>query len=222
MRMRSNERLATRIAEDVLKRYSPTSILDIGCGDGIICESLVEDFNYRGLDIIDACIYEQKHQNSKVKYVNPKSVIHEMNKEAPWQTVLLLDVLEHTNDFTGLFREALNVASEYIVVSLPNELFFLDRLRMLVGRELPAHSLDLVGLPEGFKHQFIVNMSKAEAMLTSLARAHNFELTEEILRPLNAGTKIKKIAYAFLKATTNKNVWSMGSILIYKKVTTRK
>ena len=56
MPMRSDERLAQKIATDILPRYPTSSILDIGCGDGVVSQYLAENIKYLGLDINDACI----------------------------------------------------------------------------------------------------------------------------------------------------------------------
>ena len=131
--------------------------------------------------------------------------------------VLLLDVLEHTRDFTGLFEEAMASTTKYLVVSLPNELFFLDRLRMVAGKELNAHSLELTGQPEGFKHQFIINIDKARALLSAKATENNFKLKEEFVRPLIPKTKIMRIPASFLKILGTDQLWSQGSIFIFER-----
>ena len=217
MPMRSDERLAKRIAKDIISRYDPLSILDVGCGDGIISENIKEDVIYQGLDIVNACIYEQNHNNPRVRYIEATQVATGMQVGSPWEMVLLLDVIEHTPDFTSLFTNAMKNSSNYVIVSLPNELFFLERLRMLWGKELPAHSLDLVGMPEGFKHQFIINIRKAEKLLSAVALEEGYELVEEIVRPLIAKSTIKRGLTWILEKITSKDVWSMGSVLVYKK-----
>jgi 2-polyprenyl-3-methyl-5-hydroxy-6-metoxy-1,4-benzoquinol methylase len=217
MPMRSDERLAQKIATDILPRYPANSILDIGCGDGVVNEYLSEDTNYFGLDITDACIYEQKHANQKVRYVEASNIPGIVRSEGAWDTILLLDVIEHTRDFTGLFKEALRSANKYVVVSLPNELFVIERLRMLLGRELNAHSLDLIKQPEGFKHQFIINTQKARLILQNAAEELGFSLAEEIVRPLVTKRKWQQPAFNILGLLYNDQVWSQGSIFVFNK-----
>ena len=217
MPMRSDERLAKRIATDVLQRYEVNSILDIGCGDGVVGEHLPTNTNYLGLDIVEASIYEQKHDKPNIRYVQPDAITNIVQKEGPWDMILLLDVLEHTRSFTGLFEEAMPSTNKYVVVSLPNELFFLDRLRMVTGKELNAHSLDLTGQPEGFKHQFIININKARELLSKKASQNNFQLKEEVVRPLNPKRKIMKMPASFLKLLGTDQLWSQGSIFIFER-----
>ena len=217
MPMRSDERLAKRIATDVLQRYEVNSILDVGCGDGVVGEHLHADTTYLGLYIVEASIYEQKHDKPNIRYVQPNEISNIIQKEGPWDMILLLDVLEHTRSFTGLFEEAMPSTNKYVVVSLPNELFFLDRLRMVIGKELNAHSLDLTGQPEGFKHQFIININKARELLSKKASENNFRLKEEVVRPLNPKRKIMKMPASFLKLIGTDQLWSQGSIFIFER-----
>jgi len=217
MAQRSDARLAELIATRILPNYTSTTLLDIGCGDGVVSRHLPSQCEYTGLDISDACIYEQRHDNPKVRYVQAGQIPDLMRSEGPWDTVLLLDVIEHTRRFTPLFELALTRANQQVVVSLPNELFFLDRLRMLRGHELNAHSLDLVDQPEGFKHQFIVNIDKARSLLTQKAEALGFELTEEILRPLISKRRLAQPACWALQQLSSPQLWSMGSVFIFQR-----
>ena len=129
----------------------------------------------------------------------------------------MLDVLEHTRKFTELFELALQKTKRYSIVSLPNELFILDRLRLLLGKEHPAHSLDLVKLPEGFKHQYLINIAKARELLCNTAEQQNFALSEEWLRPLIAKSSLIQPGLKIMRLLTNEQLWSMGSIFVFKK-----
>ena len=218
MPMRSDERLAQRIAVEILSRYEAASILDIGCGDGVVSQFLPKGANYQGLDIVGACIYKQRHDNPNVQYIGSGKIPELMQAQGPWSTVLILDVLEHTRDFTGLFSLALTRSDGCVVVSLPNELFVLDRLRMLMGHELNAHSLDLVGGPEGFKHQYIVNIDKARQILSRISSLHGFSLVEEVQRPLTPKNPLLRIPLRVVRAFSSPQFWSMGSVFVYKKI----
>jgi len=220
MPMRSDERLAQRIAVEILPQMGPGKILDIGCGDGVVSGYLPQGCSYQGLDINDACIYEQRHDNPNVQYIEPKRIPELMQSEGPWETILLLDVIEHTRDFTKLFELALQQCQRNVLVSLPNELFILDRLRMLKGQELNAHSLDRLSDPEGFKHQFIINIDKARSILSNVAGDNKFELVTEVVRPLISKNKILQPALRGLRAITDSQLWSMGSVFVFHRQST--
>ena len=220
MPMRSDERLAQRIAEEILPQMGPGKILDIGCGDGVVSGYLPQGCSYQGLDINDACIYEQRHDNPNVQYIEPNRIPELMQSDGPWETILLLDVIEHTRDFTKLFELALQQCQRNVLVSLPNELFILDRLRMLKGQELNAHSLDRLTDPEGFKHQFIINIDKARSILRDVASDNNFELVKEVVRPLISKNRLWQPTLRGLRTITSSQLWSMGSIFVFNRQST--
>lgn len=214
---RSDERLAELIARQVLPRHPGGSVLDIGCGDGVVGRWLPGGTTYRGLDLVDACIYDQTHDNPAIRYVDPATLDEVVRAEGQFDTVLLLDVLEHTRRFTPLFELALGQARRQVVVSLPNELFILDRLRYLGGKEVPAHSLDQLDRPEGFKHQFIINIAKARALLEQVAAPAGFTLVEEVQRPLVARRRLLQPLFSGLRAVGSAQLWSMGSIFVFAR-----
>lgn len=217
IKQRSDERLAERIAKEIVYRYQGRGVVDVGCGDGVVKNHLNKDTFYLGLDISDACIYQKNSSDNAIKYIEKTDLRLELRNNCSDRTVLLLDVLEHTRDFLGLFVDAIEGGAECIVVSLPNELFIADRLRMLSGHELNAHSLDLLRLPEGFKHQYIVNITKARNLLTERAESYAYRMVEEVRRELIPKELILKPAMKLLKAVTSPDVWSMGSIFVFCK-----
>ena len=220
MPMRSDERLAQKIATNILSDYPVDSILDIGCGDGVVSKHLPSNTSYLGLDINEACIYEKSENNPLIRYINPEAIPDLVSSEGPWDMTLLFDVLEHTTDFTGLFKLALHSSNKYIAVSLPNELFILDRLRMLAGKELNAHSLDLVNQPDGFKHQYIINIEKAKSILEKIGIQEGFQLENEFVRPIIPKNRLIRPLAHFVQLISNDQLWSQGSVFIFSKANT--
>lgn len=217
MPQRSDVRLAEQIAREVVHDLNPRSVLDVGCGDGIVQRFLSRNCLYRGLDITEACIYEKCDNNGDIYYVDPSEIEKQIKADAPWDAVLLLDVIEHTPGFTNLFEAALESAGQWVLVSLPNELFFVERIKMLKGIELNAHSLDLEKMPEGFRHQYIININKAREILKAAAKTHGFSLIEEIQRPLIAKNRWLQPGLAALRKLASSQVWSMGSVFVFEK-----
>jgi len=214
---RSDERLATLIAKNWLQKEDQVlSVLDIGCGDGVVQQNLPNNCRYIGLDLSDACIYSQNKNNSNIRYVGPSELVKLLHSLEKVDAVLLFDVLEHTAEFTALFEDALSLSNRYIVVSLPNELFLADRLRMLMGEEVGANSLDLVGMPIGFKHQYIVNIAKARKLLVQKATEKGFHLKQEIFRPLQAKAPILQPLLWLMRKFSSTQLWSMGSVFIFE------
>ena len=217
IRQLSSERLAELVTRHVINPKSDiVSVLDIGCGDGVVADFLPPNARYQGIDINDACIYEKKVSDKRIDYVNNENLASVIQKANRADCILLLDVLEHTADFVGLLQAAAAKKPQYIVVSLPNELFIYDRLRFLFGVEHPAHSLTLVGLPNGFKHQYLINISKARSLLIATLHEYNYLLSEEVYRELKPKKMLMRIPMKCLRLISNPDLWSMGSIFVFK------
>lgn len=215
---RSDARLAATITASVLPHLSQVqSVLDIGCGDGVVGTLLPADWRYRGIDLSNAAIYEQNASDERILYSSPDQIEAVLAGSEPADVVLMLDVLEHTRRFCDLFERAIPLARRYLIVSLPNELFLLDRLRLLAGKEHPAHSLDLIDLPEGFKHQYLINIAKARQILSGVASRHGFSLVEEWQRPLVAKKRLAQPGLWLLRQLSSAQLWSMGSVFVFER-----
>lgn len=215
---RSDARLAATITTSVLSHLSQVqSVLDIGCGDGVVGTLLPADWRYRGIDLSNASIYEQKASDERILYSSPDQIETVLADSEPADVVLMLDVLEHTRRFCDLFERATPLARRYLIVSLPNELFLLDRLRLLAGKEHPAHSLDLIDLPEGFKHQYLINIAKARQILSDVASRHGISLVEEWQRPLVAKKRLAQPGLWLLRQLSSAQLWSMGSVFVFER-----
>ena len=215
---RSDARLAATITSCVLPHLAQVqSVLDIGCGDGVVGTLLPSDWRYRGIDLSNAAIYEQNPSDKRILYSTPDQIETVLANSEAADVVLMLDVLEHTRRFCDLFERAIPLAKHYLIVSLPNELFLLDRLRLLGGKEHPAHSLDLINLPEGFKHQYLINIVKARQILLEVASSHGFSLSEEWQRPLVAKNQLAQPVLWLVRQLSSAQLWSMGSVFVFKR-----
>lgn len=215
---RSDARLASLVTKTILNNIiDEGTVLDIGCGDGIVSKYLKSGIDYRGIDLTEASIYEKNTADSRILYCSSSDLDTQLDSIKSVHTILLLDVLEHTREFVGLFRRSTQIAEKFLVVSLPNEQFIYDRIRFLLGQEHPAHSLDLLGLPEGFKHQYIVNIGKAKELLRNTAEEEGFELMDEWCQPLVAKNRLVQPVLFVLRALTRESLWSTGSIFVFRR-----
>lgn len=216
---RSDERLAARITKDIISKLKNVeSILDLGCGDGIVGKEISKKTRYRGIDLSNSFIYKQDSNDSRIIYTGLDNIKSTLAAEGNFELITILDVLEHTRGFSDLFELALPHSKRFVLVSLPNELFIADRIRMLIGKELPAHSLTLTKHPEGFKHQYIININRARDILKDIAQEQGFKLVEEWRRPLVAKNRIIQPALWLSRLIFSDQVWSMGSIFLFEKV----
>lgn len=215
---RSDERLALRITKDIISKLrNVESVLDLGCGDGIVGKAVGDKITYRGIDLSNSFIYKQDSTDTRIIYTSLDSIKSTLATEGSFDLITILDVLEHTRGFSDLFELALPHSKRFILVSLPNELFIADRIRMLAGKELPAHSLTLTKHPEGFKHQYIVNIEKARDILNDIAQERGFRLVEEWRRPLVTKNRLLQPALWLSQLIFSDQVWSMGSIFLFEK-----
>ena len=192
------------------------SILDIGCGDGIIGTVSSADVDYKGLDI-NAGIYGVVDRPD-VKYIPDFSELLSAVEANVVDASLLIDVLEHTYDFTDLFEKALANTRNFVFVTLPNEENIRVRIRFLFGKGIKTHGLDMHGLHINHRHLWLIQIPEAERLLTKVANKHNFELVNKTHFIGYPSTKWKRILY---KLVTNFLPWNLKATafsLTFRKV----
>ena len=120
-----------RSALDLL---DPGSVLDVGCGDGLFLSMAKEKIsNGTGLDISAEGIRQAREKNPNMTF------IHTENARLPFddnsfETVVALDVLEHTLQPEELLRELRRVSAHFVIISVPNFSSFPARLQTLFGK----------------------------------------------------------------------------------------
>lgn len=217
LRHKSSERLAALVARFVVSQIDDCgAVVDIGCGDGRLGEELSGVKGYKGLDINDACIYE-KSLRPDVTYTTAEDVAKKIGElRESCDTAVMLDILEHTKEFEGIALECAKAGYRNMVISLPNELFIYNRIRFALGIELPAHALDLRVLPEGFKHQYIINIERAKSILLKSLSEYGYELETEYHRELIPNKVLLRPLMKALKLITSPSVWSTGTIFVFR------
>jgi predicted TPR repeat methyltransferase len=172
------------------------SVLDIGCADGIVSKVIDKNIKYMGVDI-GADIY--KRTNSKnIYYIEDYVSLKNFILQNKSDLCLLLDVLEHTFDFTDLFETSLQSANKYVFVSLPNEENIRNRIGFLLGKGIPVHSLDMVGKHVNHRHLWLIQMNKAKQILEEKAKEYNFILENEIYYISLPNTFYKRFIYKLI------------------------
>lgn len=173
-----NVRLAPHYVMHLINPLFPfSSLLDIGCGDGIVKDYLPEkergEVDYIGIDI-GAGIYEET-KSPNIKYVRDhQKLLNSINDT--YDVSILINVLEHTLDFTSLFKMALEKTKMYILVTLPNAENIHERLRFLLGKGIKTHMLDMIGLHPNHRHLWLIQIEKAVRILESIAKNYEFQL----------------------------------------------
>ena len=87
------------------------SVLDVGCGDGLLASLILEkrpDVSLSGIDIL-----VQRHARVPVKLYDGRLIPY---PDQSFETVLFVDVLHHTEDPLALLWEGRRVARDCIIV----------------------------------------------------------------------------------------------------------
>jgi|SaaInlStandDraft_4_1057021.scaffolds.fasta_scaffold84292_1 2-polyprenyl-3-methyl-5-hydroxy-6-metoxy-1,4-benzoquinol methylase len=211
-----NVRLAPHYYKYMLeKKAHGKSILDIGCGDGVIGTIVGDDTEYMGLDI-GAGIYKEV-EHKQIRYIRNHDELMSAISEKKVDISILNNVLEHTFDFTDLFEKALENTNDMVMVSLPNEENIHLRLSFLMGRGITSHTLDLVGSHVNHRHLWLVQIPKAEKILTEIATRFQFKLEEKSHYIAFPNTTWKKWLYMIGTRFLPWNVKARNFVLVFKK-----
>lgn len=190
------------------------SVLDIGAGDGKAADALLAGTGYSGIDI-GADIYGR---NPRVKYIEDDAALRASIAESPpVDLVIWLDVLEHTADFTGLFKAGAARSRKHLFVSLPNEMNVDCRVRFLFGQPVPAHGLDLLNAKPGHKHQWLITYERAREVLVREAGALGFTLTHEVFIRELPRTGWKRLLVRLVEAPLPLNVKGHGMAFVFTR-----
>jgi SAM-dependent methyltransferase len=143
------------------------TVLDVGCRSGEIREALgSRDVRYLGLDI---------HA--------PADIVADIDDGIPLEageatTVVALDVLEHTDRIHEALMELFRVASETVIVSLPNCYELRVRIRHLLGRPISGkYGLPLQ--PPGDRHRWFFSLDDARAFCVAQATDGGWAVVDE-------------------------------------------
>lgn len=119
-----------------LSLINSASVLDVGAGDGLLLSMIREKFN-ESTDLVAADISMEALKICSNKGF--ETLVLNSAEDIPvpdntFDTVVLLDVLEHTYDPERILREAARVARRYVVVGVPNFSSLPARLQVFFGK----------------------------------------------------------------------------------------
>lgn len=86
-------------------------VLDIGCGDGDI--SLQVKNARKDIDLVGIEVYKRKSSKIPVTLFDGKKIPYPDNS---FDCVIFIDVLHHIDQFSDLFKEAVRVSKQYIIL----------------------------------------------------------------------------------------------------------
>jgi SAM-dependent methyltransferase len=123
-----------RVLSDHVSRLLPenASVLDVGCGDGLLASRIIErrrDVRIEGIDVL-----ARPMSHVPVRLFDGRSIPH---SDRSFDVVTILDVLHHTDDPRLLLRESARVARRIVIVK--------DHLREGLLADATLRLMDAVG-----------------------------------------------------------------------------
>lgn len=109
------------------------TVLDIGCGDGLLMEELKKKgIKIKGIDISSKAVEIAKNRGLDAIQGDITDRLPFPDKS--FKSVLLIDVLEHIFQPLEVLKEAHRVSTDYVYISVPNFVSFPARLQVLFGK----------------------------------------------------------------------------------------
>jgi 2-polyprenyl-3-methyl-5-hydroxy-6-metoxy-1,4-benzoquinol methylase len=142
-------------------------LLDVGCRKGNLKRALNgKKVRYVGLDL---------HGGA--------DLIGDLERKMPFgnevfNTVVALDVLEHTDNIYGALNELCRIAKKYVVVSLPNAYDITSRLRYMFGKK-PSGKYGLPLQPPDDRHKWLFSLIDARVFTSEVVSRCGFQLKAE-------------------------------------------
>jgi trans-aconitate methyltransferase len=103
---RARERLILSVIEEIQRSGSTDSILDIGCGDGLLFEQLAKFGDVEGVESDRSLISDRGPWRDRI-YLAPFDRTFQPGKK--YSLILMLDVLEHFSDATSSLTRAMEL-----------------------------------------------------------------------------------------------------------------
>jgi 2-polyprenyl-3-methyl-5-hydroxy-6-metoxy-1,4-benzoquinol methylase len=113
-----------RTLAELLRQAAPRSILDVGCGEGVLTHRWAEALEGRvvGIDLEDPAIQAEwdKRRAPNLEYRVMKAENLPFG-DAEFELAAAIEVLEHVPDSEHTVAEMARVASSHLIVSVPRE-----------------------------------------------------------------------------------------------------
>lgn len=148
------------------------TVLDLGSGDGLFLSLLKEKgIKGNGLDISEEGI-------SKTRDRGIEATVFDFNNKIPFpdntfDTVSILDLLEHLYTPENLLREATRVSKKYVVISVPNFSSLPARIQTLLGM-VPENNKPNKGHIYWFNYNILRKITKESGLSLVEIRMNTF------------------------------------------------
>lgn len=123
------QRIIQRFLDEVQRTASelkPTSIVDLGCGEGIVAGMLSESLpgtSYLGFDLSEDAVETARRRRPDLEF-RVGNVLDPVPDPSSAELVLCLEVIEHLDDPDAAVARVMEWTSGYALVSVPWEPWF--------------------------------------------------------------------------------------------------
>lgn len=120
-----------------------SSLLDAGCGEGIVANMISENFPKLKVTGIDGAKEAVEYANSQYPNITVlKDNLYDLSfEDSSFDIVICSEVLEHLEEYPIAINELLRVAKSKIIVTVPNEPWF------CLGNLASLHNVSRLGNP---------------------------------------------------------------------------
>jgi methyltransferase family protein len=162
-------------------------VLDVGCRSRQLKDALPQETtDYLGVDLYP-----------------PADVVGNLEAGLPLEqassdTVVALDVLEHTDDIYCSFAELCRVARSYVLLALPNLYEITVRKRIVLGQCI-SEKYGLPVDPPLDRHRWIFSFREAENFTHAMATKCGFEVIDEgcLIGPRRSAIGVRHLVNIF-------------------------
>lgn len=183
---------------------SNSTVLDLGSGDGLLLSLLKEKgVQGKGLDISQEGVTKAKAKGLEVStfdFSNPLPFT-----DNTFDTVTMLDLLEHLYSPEELLKEARRVSKRYVIVGVPNFSSLPARLQTLLGR-VPENNHPKKGHIFWFNYDVLVKMFSCTDLRIIEIQSNTFFETVPVI-----GTLTKALSVIF------PNMFSLSFVVLAEK-----
>lgn len=209
---RKNQKLIFRHTATIglLSKLNSESVLDVGCGDGLLQEHIAERLlkvATTGIDLSEVAVEKAKEKHIPNATFMAADVIAAGIPYPPntFDVVIALDVLEHLFVPETLLREMKRASKRHLIIGVPNFSSFPARVQTLIGK-VPENNHPKKGHAYWFNYHILSKMLDDNG-LTIITVRFNCQLER---LPL-FGTLIRRLALAF------PNLFALSFVILAEK-----
>ncbi|MBU4353415.1 methionine biosynthesis protein MetW [Candidatus Parcubacteria bacterium] len=169
----SDQPLVFRHAKAIEMVEKGQKVLDVGCGDGLFLNALAQkEVLASGVDISEEGVKKCGEKGLDASVVDI-SIENLPFQDGAFDTVIMLDVLEHLYAPEALLQEAARVSKKYIIISVPNFNSLPARLQVLFGNA-PENNRPNKGHVYWFNYKILKKMLKNNNMKQITLKTNTF------------------------------------------------